>query len=639
MAQETFEFQAEARQLLNLVVNSIYSNKDIFLRELLSNASDAMDKLRLEKLTDSDLDADISDLHIRLQPNVEERTLTITDNGVGMSYDEVKSLIGTIARSGTAEFLKEMKESRSQEHSAELIGQFGVGFYSVFMVADKVTLNTRRAGQTQGTHWESCGEGSYTIEEVADLPQGTSITLHLKAVDEEDGMSDYTKEWTLRDLVKRYSDFLSYPIKMQVTRKEKGEDDVEKEVTEDDTLNSMQALWARPSSEVEAKEYNEFYRHVAHDWNDPLETISMKGEGTFEFQALLFLPAHAPLDLFMPDYNRGVQLYVKRVFIMDRCEELVPEYLRFLRGVVDAQDLSLNISREILQKDRQIKAISKALTRKVLSTLKDMKENRSESYMSFWQEFGKVVKEGLYRDRDQQKALLDLVMASSTDSDKLTSLADYVSRMKPGQDAIYYITGDNLSVMQNSPHLEVFKEKGYEVLLLSEPVDAVWVETVSKFQDVEFKSVLRGSLELGSEEEKKETENKLEAQRQDMAGMLTWLGQSLSEQVKEVRLSSRLKNSPACLVSASDDPSPAMEKIMKAMGHDIPPVKRIMELNAAHPVVERLQQLHSQNADDPMLGKVAEVLYSQALIAEGGELSDPSKFSGLLTELMTKALA
>ncbi len=629
MTVETHEFQAEARQLLDLVVHSIYSNKDIFLRELLSNSSDALDKLRLEGLVHPELGADLSDLHIRLEADPEQRTLKVIDNGVGMTREEVRNLIGTIARSGTAEFLRKLRESRDQGASAEMIGQFGVGFYSVFMVADRVTLETRRPGQASGTRWESSGEGTYTLEDVEGPAQGTVVTLHLKPADSEDGLADYTSEWVLRGLVKRYSDFLAHPIRMQVRQGE---------ATEDATLNSMKALWARPTDEVKPEEYHEFYRHVAHDWTDPLETIPMKGEGTFEFQALLFIPSKAPLDLFVPDARRGVQLYVKRVFIMDRCEELLPDHLRFMRGVVDAQDLSLNVSREILQQDRQIRAIRKGLTRKVTATLKEMKENRSETYRTFWNEFGRVLKEGLFREPEQQSALLELCLLPSTESSEPTTLADYVSRMKPEQEAIYYLTGENRSVLENSPHLEAFRQKGYEVLLLQDAVDAVWVEQVADFQGKPFRSASRGSLELGSEDEKKEAESRLEEQRKELASLLAWLGTRLSEQVKQVQLSSRLTTSPACLVSDAHDPSPAMEKLMKAMGQELPPVKRILEINPTHPVVQRLHALYSEKGDEPFLGQAAEMLHAQALLAEGGELPDPSRFSHHLADLMARAL-
>jgi len=629
MTVETLEFQAEARQLLDLVVHSIYSNKDIFLRELLSNSSDALDKLRLENLVNQDLGADLSDLHIRLEADPDQRILKIIDNGIGMTREEVRSLIGTIARSGTAEFLRKMRENRDENRSAEMIGQFGVGFYSVFMVADRVTLETRRAGQASGTRWESSGEGTYTLEDVEGPAQGTVVTLHLKPTDPEDGLADYASEWILRSLVKRYSDFLSYPIRMQMRKDE---------TTEDATLNSMKALWARPADEVKPEEYQEFYRHVAHDWSDPLETIPMKGEGTFEFQALLFIPSKAPLDLFVPDARRGVQLYVKRVFIMDRCEELLPEHLRFLRGVVDAQDLSLNVSREILQQDRQIRAIRKGLTRKVTATLKEMKENRPEAYQTFWTEFGRVLKEGLFREPDQQKSLLDLCLLPSTESDGLTTLADYVSRMKEGQDAIYYLTGENRAILENSPHLEIFRQKGFEVLLLQDAVDAVWVENVPDFQGKPFRSAARGELELGTEDEKKEGQARLDEQRKELSTLLAWLSTRLGDRVKQVQLSARLTTSPACLVSDTHDPSPAMEKLMKAMGQELPPVKRILEINPDHPVVKRLHELYREQGDQDFLGDVAEMLHAQALVAEGGELPDPHHFSQLLAGLIRRAL-
>lgn len=623
MTLETLEFQAEARQLLNLVVHSIYSNKDIFLRELLSNSSDAMDKLRLESLTNSSLGADVSDLHIFLSVDKEARTLTVRDNGLGMSRDEVRSLIGTIARSGTAEFLKKLKES---QNSAELIGQFGVGFYSAFMVADKVTLETRRAGEVGGTRWESAGEGTYTLEDIPRDACGTTITLHLKPVDAEDGIKDYTDEWVLRGIVKQYSDFLSYPVRMEV---KKGDE------TEIATLNSMKALWARNQDEVKPEEYNEFYKHISHDWTEPLQTIAMKGEGTFEFQALLFIPSTAPFDLYMREGRRGVQLYVKRVFIMDRCEELLPEYLRFMRGVVDAQDLSLNVSREILQKDRQIRLIRKGLTRKVLAVLREMKENEPEKWRTFWAEFGRVLKEGIYSDQEHQKQLLELAMLPSTESpSELTTLSDYVGRMKEEQDAIYYLTGESRSVLENSPHMEKFREKGFEVLLLTDPVDAVWVESVSDFEGKKLQSAARGAVDLQSDEEKKEVEER----SKDLATLLAWLGTKLSEQVKEVRISTRLTTSPACLVSDTHDPSPAMEKLMKAMGQELPPFKRILEVNPQHPVVKRLHELYEERKDDPILAETAELLFAQALVAEGGEVPDPARFSRQLADMLTRAL-
>ncbi|MGM9992392.1 MAG: molecular chaperone HtpG [Candidatus Bruticola sp.] len=642
MAVQTYEFQAQARQLLNLVINSIYSNKEIFLRELLSNASDAMDKLRLESLQNSDLKADISDLHITIERDSEKRTLKVIDNGIGMNAEELKNLIGTIARSGTAEFLKQAAENKTA--AAELIGQFGVGFYSVFMVADKAVIETRKIGEEEGYRWESAGDGSYTIEEAGKLPQGTAITLYLKDTDEENGIDDYTQEWVIRDLVKRYSDFISYPIRMMVTKREsvpaekEGDEPKTVEKQEMETLNSMKALWARSESEVDSKEYNDFYRLIAHDWQDPLKVITMKGEGTFEFQSLLFIPAKAPFDMYMPDSKRGIQLYVKRVFIMDDCEELIPPYLRFLRGVVDSADLSLNISREILQKDRQIKAINKSIVRKVLSTLKSMMDEDPEQYRKFWREFGKVLKEGLYNDSANREKILEVMLADSTNSAELTSLNDYISRMKEGQENIYYIAGENRERLAQAPQMEVFKAKGIEVLILSDPIDSVWVEMVGEYKDKKFKSVLRGAVELGDEAEKKAAEEKLEAQRKDLASMIAWMGSGLDSKVKEVRVSNRLTDSPACLVSDENDPTPSMEKIMKAMGQNFPTIKRILEINPEHPIIKRLHELYTQNGDSEELKSVTSLIYDQAILAEGGELADPASFSAALSKIISKAL-
>ncbi|WP_406045283.1 molecular chaperone HtpG [Micromonospora sp. NBC_00898] len=625
---ETLEFQAEARQLLQLMVHSIYSNKDVFLRELISNASDALDKVRLESLVDKDLAVDTADLHIELEVDKDARTLTVRDNGIGMSRDEVVGLIGTIAKSGTAELLRRLRESKDAGASQELIGQFGVGFYATFMVADKVTLLTRRAGQRGGTRWESTGEGTYSVEAVDDAPQGTSVTLHLKPADTEDNLHDYTAEWTVREIVKRYSDFIAWPIRMTVERP--GEDGATSRETQ--TLNSMKALWARSRDEVDEVEYKEFYKHVAHDWADPLETIHMRGEGTFEYEALLFLPSHAPLDLFSPQGRRGVQLYVKRVFIMDDCDALMPNYLRFVKGVVDAHDLSLNISREILQQDRQIRAVRRRLVKKVLATLKEMS---AESYRTFWGEFGAVVKEGLLEDPDNTEALLDLVRVASThDPAELTTLRDYVGRMKDGQSEIYLATGESRSTIENSPHLEAFRAKGYEVLILTDPVDEVWVERVGQYDGKALRSVAKGQVDLETDEEKA----KAEAERKDYAELLTWLTGALADSVKEVRLSSRLTTSPACVVGDAHDMTPTLEKMYRAMGQEVPKVKRILELNPGHPLVTGLRGAHEQGADPEALTETAELLYGMALLAEGGELADPSRFTRILADRLARTL-
>ncbi|MGK5739953.1 molecular chaperone HtpG [Micromonospora sp. URMC 103] len=632
---ETLEFQAEARQLLQLMVHSIYSNKDVFLRELISNASDALDKLRLAALVDKDLDVDTSDLHIEIEVDREARTLTVRDNGIGMSRDEVVSVIGTIAKSGTAELLRAMRESADAAASQELIGQFGVGFYAAFMVADRVELVTRKAGEPGGTRWSSTGEGTYSIEPVETAPQGTAVTLHLKPADTEDNLHDYTAEWTIREIVKRYSDFIAWPIRMAAERA--GEDGAT--TREVQTLNSMKALWARPRDEVDQAEYHEFYKHVAHDWADPLEIVHMKGEGTFEYEALLFVPAHAPLDLFSPQGRRGVQLYVKRVFIMDDCEALMPAYLRFVKGVVDAHDLSLNISREILQQDRQIQVVRRRLVRKILATVKDLKANHAERYRTFWTEFGAVVKEGLIDDTENRDTLLELVSAASThDPAEPTDLRGYVERMKDGQSEIWYATGESRAMLENSPHMEAFRAKGLEVLLLTDPVDEVWVERVGAYDGKPLRSIAKGEVDLDTEEDRQQAEAEREQQRRDHAELLTWMGGALADSVREVRLSSRLTTSPACVVGDAHDLTPTLEKMYRAMGHEVPSVKRILELNPGHPLVAGLRKAYEQGGDQAELRETAELLYGMALLAEGGELADPSRFTRILADRLSRTL-
>ncbi len=536
---EQLEFQAEARQLLDLMVHSVYSDKDSFLRELISNASDALDKLRIEAFQNKDLDVDTSDLHIEIEADTDTRTLTIRDNGIGMTRAEVVDLIGTLAKSGTAELRQQLKDAKNPTVSEELIGQFGIGFYSTFMVADKVGLLTHKAGDSEAIKWESSGDGTYTIETIEGAPQGTAVTLHLKPVDAEDALHDYTSEWKLRTLVKKYSDFIAWPIRMEVQKTTPGEGGGEETVTtEVETLNSGKALWARPKDEVSEEEYKEFYKHVAHAWDEPLEVISMKAEGTFEYQALLFIPSRAPLDMYEPDASIGVQLYVKRVFIMGDCDQLMPRYLRFVKGVVDAQDLSLNVSREILQQDRQINAIRRRLTKKVLSTIKELQTERPDDYRTFWGEFGKVVKEGLMRDFDNQEMLLGISSFASThNEDELTTLAEYVGRMKEGQRQIFYATGESPQQILSTPHLEAFKAKGYEVLLLSDTVDEIWLGSVTEFDEKPLQSIAMGDVDLDTEEEKTAHEAERKEQEQDFADLLTWLTETLSEHVKEVRLS------------------------------------------------------------------------------------------------------
>ena len=637
---EQLEFQAEARQLLDLMVHSVYSNKDSFLRELISNASDALDKLRLEAFRNKDLDVDTSDLHIEIDVDKGARTLTIRDNGIGMTRDEVVDLIGTLAKSGTAELRQQLRDAKNAAASDELIGQFGIGFYSSFMVADKVELLTRKAGESEATRWESSGEGTYTIESVEDAPQGTAVTLHLKPEDAEDELHDYTSDFKIKSLVKQYSDFIAWPIRMEVERRSPAseEEGGEEVVTiETETLNSMKALWARPKDEVSDEEYTEFYKHVAHAWDDPLEVIAMKAEGTFEYQALLFIPSHAPFDLFNRDAKIGVQLYVKRVFIMGDCDQLMPEYLRFIKGVVDAQDLSLNVSREILQQDRQINAIRRRLTKKVLSTIKDLQSERPEDYRTFWTQFGRVLKEGLLSDVDNQDTLLQISSFASTHSEEeATTLAEYVERMKEGQEQIFYATGETRQQILKSPHLEAFKAKGYEVLLLTDPVDEVWVGTVTEFDGKPLQSVAKGEVDLDSGEDKSDAER--EEQEKEFADLLTWLKETLIDHVKEVRLSTRLTESPACLITDAFGMSPALARIYQASGQNIPIGKRILELNPDHPLITGLRQAHQERPDDPTVAETAELLYGTALLAEGGALDDPARFAELLANQLTRAL-
>ncbi|MCT7354113.1 molecular chaperone HtpG [Streptomyces sp. 15-116A] len=630
MPTETFEFQVEARQLLQLMIHSVYSNKDVFLRELVSNASDALDKLRLAKLRDDTLDADVSDLHIELEIDQDARTLTVRDNGIGMSYDEVGKLIGTIANSGTAEFLRELREAQDTAGAEGLIGQFGVGFYSGFMVADEVTLLTRRAGERQGTRWTSRGEGTYTLEKVDDVPQGTSVTLHLKPADPDNQLHDYTSVWKLKEIVKRYSDFITWPVRL-VGKAAEGDGEPE-------TLNSMKALWARSRDEVSDEEYHELYKHISHDWRDPLETIQLQAEGTFEYQALLFLPSHAPHDLFTQNFQRGVQLYVKRVFIMDDCEALLPPYLRFVKGVVDAQDLSLNVSREILQQDRHIRMMQRRLTKKVLSSVKSMMTGDAERYATFWREFGAVLKEGLVTDPDNRDALLAVSSFATTHGeDETVTLKQYVERMKDGQEDIYYVTGESRQAIDNSPHMEAFRERGIEVLLLTDPVDEVWVDAVGEFEGKRLRSIAKGEIDLGAEgDEQKDTER--EKRAEEYEGLLGWMREQLDEDIKEVRLSSRLTVSPACLVADAQDLTPALESMYRAMGQEVPHTKRILELNPDHELVKGLNRAFREREDRTELAETAELLHTLAVVAEGGRPKDPARFVKLTASRLERTL-
>ncbi|GCB52149.1 molecular chaperone HtpG [Streptomyces sp. NL15-2K] len=635
MSTETFEFQVEARQLLQLMIHSVYSNKDVFLRELVSNASDALDKLRLEALRDDTLDADVSDLHVEIEIDKDARTLTVRDNGIGMSYDEVGQLIGTIANSGTAKFLQELREAQEAGGADGLIGQFGVGFYAGFMVADEVTLVTRRAGESEGTRWTSRGEGTYTLGRADEAPQGTAVTLHLKPADPENQLHDYTSAWKIKEIVKRYSDFITWPIRLVP---ESGDGDAGDAASEPETLNSMKALWARSREEVSDDEYHELYRHIGHDWREPLETIRLQAEGTFEYQALLFVPSHAPHDLFTQGFKRGVQLYVKRVFIMDDCEALLPPYLRFVKGVVDAQDLSLNVSREILQQDRHIRMMRSRLTKKVLSTVKDMMASAPDRYTTFWREFGAVLKEGLITDADNRDALLAVSSFATTHGDdEPTTLKSYVERMKDGQDDIYYLTGESRQSIENSPHMEAFRAKGVEVLLLTDAVDEVWVDAVGEYEGKKLRSVAKGEIDLGAEGDDK-ADGEREKQTEEYAGLLGWMKEHLDEDVKDVRLSSRLTVSPACVVSDAHDLTPALENMYRAMGQEVPRTQRILELNPDHLLVKGLNQAYKEREDRTRLAETAELLHGLAVLAEGGQPKEPARFVKLVADRLESTL-
>ncbi len=623
------EFQAEVKQLLDLMIHSLYSNKDIFLRELISNASDALDRLRFEQITDQALQSDGAP-EIRLEPDVQARTLTIHDNGIGMNRDEVIRHIGTIAKSGTKEFLE---NARKSGQAAEAIGQFGVGFYSSFMVADKVTLVTRRAGQAEAVRWESTG-AAYTLEPAERASAGTSITLHLKASDEENHLRDYTNPSVLQEIVKKYSDFVGYPVKLKTWVEKDGA-----QVLEEKTLNSQKAIWARPKAEVTSEEYREFYRHISHDWREPLEHISVKIEGNFEAQALLYIPSHAPWDLYHPEMKRGVQLYVKRIFIMDECKELMPTHLRWIKGVVDAQDLSLNVSREILQQDRQIRVIKKQLVKKVYDTLENIRSEKLEQYRELWAQFGPALKEGLVGpEAHEHQRIHDLMLVRTTKNEAPITLATYVANMKEGQEAIYYLTGPSLDAVRRSPHLEAFAAKDYEVIYFVDPIDEIWLDRMPEFQGKTFRSVGQGDVNLGSAEEKAQAEKKREEDERNYRDLLTVLRSQLQEEIKEVRLSSRLTESLACLVSDTEDMSPQMVKLMRHMGQAVPKTKRILELNPNHALMAKLQTLVTADKSSAAIKDYAALIYGQALLAEGGQLADPAQFSRLVAEMMTRTL-
>lgn len=630
---ETLEFQAEVRQLLQIVIHSLYSEKEIFLRELVSNASDACDKLRVAALTEPELMAGSEELEVRLEVDREARTVTIRDNGIGMTREEVVQNIGTIASSGTRRFLDELQKGETKaEELPRLIGQFGVGFYSSFMVAERVVLETRKAGAEGGVRWTSEGDGAYELEDCERAERGTSVVLHLRALEGEgegaDPGQDFTAEHVLRSIVKRYSDFVEYPIRMEVERWE-GEGDEREKKVELATLNSMKPLWTRPKSEVESSEYEEFYKSFTHDWEGPLDTIHFRGEGVHSYTALLFLPKQKPFDLFDPSSHKSrVALYVKRVHILSECEELMPPWLRWVRGLVDSDDLPLNISRETLQHDRQIGQIKKRLTRKVVDSLERMLAQDREAYAEFWNGFGPAIKEGIYHEDELREDVAKVALFHSTNGDAPVTLPEVVGRMAEGQESIHYLAGRDLDTLRSSPLLEAYAAKGREVVLLVDTVDEFAVERLREFDGKPLKSIEQGDSDLESEEEKAQREEREKESGPLLEGVLS----ELDEYVSKVRFSSRLSEAPAALVSEEGAPSRSQERMMREMGHAVPTSKRVLELNDAHPLVGRLRELHGEN--ESSFGDFCELLHGQALLAEGSALPDPAYFSEVLTRTL-----
>ncbi len=624
--KETHGFQAEVKQLLNLMIHSLYSNKEIFLRELISNASDAADKLRFEALTDKALFETDAELKIRVAFDPKARTVTVTDNGIGMSRDEVIANIGTIAKSGTREFFNKLTGDQAKD--ANLIGQFGVGFYSAFVVADKVTVTTRRAGLTaeHGVRWESDGGGDYTLETVTRPERGTEVTLHLR-----EGEDDIANGMRLRTIIRKYSDHITLPILMQVEEWDK-DNSVYKTTGKDETVNQASALWARAKNDITEEQYHEFYKHVAHDFEAPLIYSHNKVEGRKEFTQLLYIPARAPFDLWDREHRRGIKLYVRRVFIMDDAEQLLPVYLRFVRGVIDSADLPLNVSREILQESKDIESMRAANVKRVLSMIEDLAENNKEKFATFWKEFGRVIKEGVVEDFGNRERIAKVLRFASTHTDteaQDVSLADYVSRMKPEQEKIYFVTAEAFAAAKNSPHLEVFRKKGVEVLLMCDRVDEWVSQHLTEFEGKKLQSVAKGRLELGKLEDEAE-KKAAEKEESESKPLLERIKKSLGESVKDVRVTLRLTDSPACLVADEHDMGANFQRLLKSAGQNIPTAKPILEINPHHPLVQRLKD----EADETRFTDLAKVLFDQSMLAEGGQLEDPAGFVKRLNQLM-----
>ncbi|PLX94330.1 MAG: molecular chaperone HtpG [Desulfuromonas sp.] len=630
MSSNKHTFKAEVNKVLDLMIHSLYSNKEIFLRELISNASDAIDKARYEALTDQTIAEGGDDWKVELIVDKEAGTLTIRDNGIGMTRDEAVEALGTIAHSGTKEFIK-MLESREVADNPELIGQFGVGFYSSFMVADQVTVVTRKAGadSNHAVVWKSDADGTYTLEDGEKENKGTDVILTLK----EDEKS-YLEEWELRKIVKQYSDFIEYPIVMEVTRTTPDPDDSEKSVTEtkEETLNSRKAIWLKSKDEISDEEYNEFYKHLSHDFTNPAKVIHYRAEGTTEFSALLYLPEKRPYDIFYQDYKIGPALYVRRVQIMDHCEAMLPTYLRFVKGVVESSDLPLNVSREILQENKVVNVIKKNLTKKVLDTLAQMKKDDSEAYATFYAEFGRILKEGIHHDFERRETITDLLLFESTTTEpgQTTTLAQYVERMPEDQKEIYYITGGDRASAEASPYLEVFKEKGIEVLIMTDDFDDIIISGLGMYQEKPFQSAIKGDLDLG--------ETDKEEQKKVFGDLLELMKEELKDLVSDVRISGRLKDSAVCLVAGEHDLDPKMAKMFEAMGQEVPKGQRVLEVNPGHELISRMKEQFAKDNDSAQLKEYVGLLYDQALLLEGDKPRDPVAFARALSKLMAQGV-
>ncbi len=638
------KFKAETAKILDIVINSLYSHREIFLRELISNASDALDKLKFRSLTDSDILKDDESLKIRIEKDREKKILTVKDNGIGMTQDEVIENIGTVAHSGSRDFLEKLKEAENKKDAEELIGQFGVGFYSVFMVAEKVLIETRSPYSDKGVKWVSEGDGSYTIDEIDKEDRGTSITLYLK--DEIVKEEDFLDQYSIQGLVKKYSDYIRYPVEMDFeTEKPEEKDDDGKVVKEKETvvetkvLNSMKPIWHRSKSEVEDDEYKEFYRHAFHAFDEPLDVVHIKGEGKVNYTALLFIPEKAPMDLYSPQYERGLKLYSKQVFIKDKCKELLPEYLGFVKGLVDSPDFSLNISREMLQHSRQLNVIGKNVEKKVLRSLSYMLKNDRDKYIRFWKEFGRVIKAGIYSSFGANKdKLKDLLMFKSTKSEGFTTLKEYVDRMPEDQKTIYYGAGDSAEAIKNMPQMEVLKEKDYEVLFFTDKIDEFAASALSDYDEKQLQSITQADLDFATEEEKKECKEKKEKQEKEYKGLLEAVKKTLGDRISDVKISERLKESPVCISSGNESISLHMEKVMKeanaAAGMPMQKVDKVLELNPDHKVFKKMSDIYEKDSGSKKIETYATVLYNQALLVEGLSIDDPGEFAKGISEVL-----